>query len=63
MSTAVKWMEKELLHTISLKRQEMIRVGEKTGLTSAETLQISQELDEVIVKYQTIKTCSFFAFA
>ncbi|GGE70955.1 aspartyl-phosphate phosphatase Spo0E family protein [Priestia taiwanensis] len=63
MSTTLKWMEKELLQTISLKRQEMIRVGEKTGLTSEETLQISQELDEVIVKYQAIKTSSFFAIA
>jgi hypothetical protein len=63
MSTAMKWMEIELLNSISLKRQEMIQVGQEKGLTSEETLQVSQELDEIIVKYQTIKKRSFFAIA
>lgn len=37
---------------IKIKREEMIAVARKTGFTSEETLQISQELDKLINEYQ-----------
>lgn len=45
--------EKEyLLKTINQKREEMVKIGELFGLTSERTLESSQELDELIIKYQ-----------
>lgn len=45
----------KLLLDIHLKREEMIACGLESGLASSETLQISQELDMLILKYQKYK--------
>ncbi len=42
----------DLLKTINILRQEMIRVGIKEGLTSERTVNISRKLDIYIMKYQ-----------
>ena len=39
---------------IEFLRNEMIRVGTEEGLTSQRTLQISEELDRYITKYQLL---------
>jgi len=39
---------------IEFLRNEMIRVGTEEGLTSQRTLQISEELDRYIMKYQLL---------
>ncbi len=43
---------KNMLFNIECKRKEMITSGEKTGLTSRETLKCSEELDKLIYTYQ-----------
>jgi len=45
----------KLLLDIHLKREEMIACGLESGLASSEALQISQELDMLILKYQKHK--------
>ncbi len=45
----------KLLLDIHLKREEMIASGLESGFSSSETLQISQELDMLILKYQKHK--------
>ncbi|MCM3664946.1 aspartyl-phosphate phosphatase Spo0E family protein [Mesobacillus subterraneus] len=46
-------ISKEILTMkIELFREEMIKLGLKTGFGSPETVQISQTLDELILKYQ-----------
>ncbi|MBS8264266.1 aspartyl-phosphate phosphatase Spo0E family protein [Mesobacillus boroniphilus] len=46
---------KEILtRKIELFREEMIRIGLETGFDSPETVQISQNLDELIVLYQEL---------
>lgn len=45
-----------LLHEIDLKRDFMISVGMKSGLSHEETVRYSQELDQLIVRFQ--KNCS-----
>lgn len=45
----------KLLLDIHLKREEMIACGLESGFSSSETLQISQELDILILKYQKHK--------
>ncbi|MFC3018219.1 aspartyl-phosphate phosphatase Spo0E family protein [Virgibacillus litoralis] len=42
----------ELLRTIENKKDKMIKIAETFGLTARETLKYSQELDELITKYQ-----------
>jgi hypothetical protein len=44
----------DLLKTIKFLRQEMIRVGLQEGLSSEKTLNISREMDILILKYQNI---------
>lgn len=51
----ISFEKSELLNTIESLRNEMIRIGNKEGLTSEKTLEISQKLDTFISKYQTVK--------
>ncbi|WP_071392971.1 aspartyl-phosphate phosphatase Spo0E family protein [Bacillus tuaregi] len=44
----------DLLKTITTVREEMIRTGMKEGLTSLNTITLSQRLDEYIARYQAI---------
>jgi hypothetical protein len=44
-----------LLEKIDLKREEMITTAMKTSFTSEETIKCSQELDQLIIHYQTYK--------
>ncbi|WP_160725272.1 aspartyl-phosphate phosphatase Spo0E family protein [Bacillus sp. USDA818B3_A] len=44
----------QLKMNIELLRNEMIRLGTEEGLTSQRTLQISEELDRYIMKYQLL---------
>ncbi|MGG0238836.1 Spo0E family sporulation regulatory protein-aspartic acid phosphatase [Bacillus rhizoplanae] len=45
----------KLLCDINVKREEMIHLGLTNGLNSIETIQVSQELDMLIMKYQRYK--------
>ncbi|ENQ3077591.1 aspartyl-phosphate phosphatase Spo0E family protein [Bacillus multifaciens] len=45
----------KLLYDIHVKREEMIHLGLTNGFNSLETIQVSQELDTLIVKYQRYK--------
>ncbi|MGG2066557.1 MULTISPECIES: aspartyl-phosphate phosphatase Spo0E family protein [unclassified Bacillus (in: firmicutes)] len=45
----------KLLRDINVKREEMIHLGLINGLNSLETIQVSQELDMLIMKYQRYK--------
>ncbi|MEI4830301.1 aspartyl-phosphate phosphatase Spo0E family protein [Bacillus sp. FJAT-53711] len=45
----------KLLRDIDVKREEMIHLGLINGLNSLETVQVSQELDMLIMKYQRYK--------
>ncbi|MFS0861802.1 aspartyl-phosphate phosphatase Spo0E family protein [Fredinandcohnia sp. 179-A 10B2 NHS] len=47
-----------LLNQINRKREEMISVANSTGFTSEETIECSQELDELINIYQRYETVS-----
>ncbi|WP_243521230.1 aspartyl-phosphate phosphatase Spo0E family protein [Bacillus pseudomycoides] len=47
-------MEK-LSRDIHMKREEMIHLGLTNGLNSTETIQVSQELDKLILQYQHYK--------
>lgn len=47
-------MEK-LSHDIHMKREEMIHLGLTNGLDNIETIQVSQELDKLILQYQRYK--------
>ncbi len=38
-----------------MKREEMIQLGLTSGLNSKETIQVSQELDKLILQYQCYK--------
>ena len=38
-----------------MKREEMIQLGLTSGLNSTETIQVSQELDKLILQYQCYK--------
>jgi stage 0 sporulation regulatory protein len=40
---------------ISQTRKDLILIAKKTGLNSKDTLVFSQELDELITKYQKLK--------
>lgn len=44
----------DLMRTIESLREEMIRTGIKEGMSSNNTITISQKLDEYIAKYQSI---------
>lgn len=44
----------QLKLNIEFLRNEMIRAGTEEGLTSKRTLQISEELDRYIMKYQLL---------
>lgn len=46
--------KKELSNKINHLRQVMYYVGTQEGLNAAETIQVSQELDKLIVKYQIL---------
>lgn len=47
--------KKEILRNINYLREEMIRLGLEEGLSSKNTIMISQILDFYIVKYQAIQ--------
>lgn len=42
----------QMLEEIKAKRQRMIDCADKHGFTGAETIKVSQELDELINEYQ-----------
>lgn len=44
----------DLLNIIATVREEMIRTGMTEGLTSINTIKLSQRLDEYIARYQAI---------
>jgi stage 0 sporulation regulatory protein len=48
----VQYNQKELLEEIQRKRALMIDSARRTGFTSDETVAFSQELDQLIYKYQ-----------
>lgn len=50
-----KYTLEKLSHDIHMKREEMIHLGLTSGLNSMETIQVSQELDKLIVQYQRYK--------
>lgn len=51
-----KNMEKSFLkYSIESLRNEMIRIGIQEGLTSENTIKVSQKLDIFIAKYQAMK--------
>ncbi|MDF2792204.1 MAG: hypothetical protein K0S80_5306 [Neobacillus sp.] len=47
----------DILRNIDYLRDEMIRFGLEEGLSSKNTIMISQILDVYIVKYQSIQRC------
>ncbi|MFB7303508.1 Spo0E family sporulation regulatory protein-aspartic acid phosphatase [Heyndrickxia sporothermodurans] len=49
-SNAIK--EKRYLKQIQVKREEMIQLGKRYGLTNDKTIFCSQELDELLNEYQ-----------
>lgn len=52
MISSIDEKECNLIKTIESLREEMIRIGIKEGLTNEKTIQISQQLDTFITKYQ-----------
>jgi hypothetical protein len=44
----------KLKNQINQLRQKLIKVGKKKGLTHPETIKYSQDLDKLIIKFQTI---------
>ncbi|AZB43051.1 aspartyl-phosphate phosphatase Spo0E family protein [Bacillus sp. FJAT-42376] len=46
--------KKDLLKEIERKRQELNEIVYKNGMTSAVTIQSSQELDKMLYEYQQI---------
>ncbi|WP_153124091.1 aspartyl-phosphate phosphatase Spo0E family protein [Peribacillus tepidiphilus] len=46
--------KKELLHIIELKRLQLNNCVSEYGLSSSYTLQISQELDQLLNQYNSI---------
>jgi hypothetical protein len=50
--SAMEISKENLTIKIELFREEMIKSGLKTGFGSPETVQISQTLDALILKYQ-----------
>ncbi|WHY79131.1 aspartyl-phosphate phosphatase Spo0E family protein [Neobacillus sp. WH10] len=45
-------IQSEMIEEIKVKRELMINSANKLGFTSEETIKYSQELDELINKYQ-----------
>ncbi|WP_100010343.1 aspartyl-phosphate phosphatase Spo0E family protein [Lentibacillus sediminis] len=45
-------MQKNLQHSISRKRQKMINLAFEKGFTSRETVECSQELDQLLNLYR-----------
>jgi stage 0 sporulation regulatory protein len=41
-----------LMKEIQVKRETMIRIAEREGISSAETIRCSQELDKLILEFQ-----------
>ena len=50
-----KYTLEKLSRDIHMKREEMIQLGLTSGLNSMETIQVSQELDKLILQYQRYK--------
>ena len=50
-----KYTLEKLSRDIHMKREEMIQLGLTSGLNSTETIQVSQELDKLILQYQCYK--------
>ncbi|MDM5153956.1 aspartyl-phosphate phosphatase Spo0E family protein [Bacillus sp. DX1.1] len=50
-----KYTMERLSRDIHMKREEMIHLGLTNGLDSIETIQVSQELDKLILQYQSYK--------
>ncbi|MED1201971.1 aspartyl-phosphate phosphatase Spo0E family protein [Heyndrickxia acidicola] len=49
------WLETiNLRNQISQLRSEMIMVGQKKGLSHPETIECSQELDKLIIKFERL---------
>lgn len=46
--------KEELLHWIKRKQEEMIEIGTSKGISHKETLQCSQELDDLLTSYQRL---------
>ncbi|WP_044895983.1 aspartyl-phosphate phosphatase Spo0E family protein [Bacillus alveayuensis] len=57
MSTDERILREKLFVEISLKRQQLIETANLKGYTSQETIQISQELDKLLNKYQKLTFC------
>lgn len=47
--------EERLVEAISMKREEMIRIGMEKGLLSEETIICSQELDQLLNDYSRVE--------
>ena len=50
-----KYTMEKLSRDIRMKREEMIHLGLTNGLDNIETIQVSQELDKLILQYQRYK--------
>ncbi len=50
-----KYTLEKLSRDIHMKREEMIQLGLTSELNSTETIQVSQELDKLILQYQCYK--------
>src|SRR3954462_15990732 len=44
-----------LEHSINQLKKELVQIAEKTGLNGDDTIRYSQKLDELTVRYQTLK--------
>jgi hypothetical protein len=47
--------EETLLDFISILKDELIEIGIEKGFNHHETIEASQKLDDIIVKYQKLK--------
>ncbi|GIN61965.1 hypothetical protein J27TS8_19580 [Robertmurraya siralis] len=52
-------LEESLFYKIETLRKEMIRTGIKEGLSSKNTIQLSQMLDQYVLQYQKLNFSSF----
>jgi len=52
MATEEELRKEKLFIEIIIKRQKMIEMAQVNGMNSKETIELSQELDKLLNKYQ-----------
>jgi ribosomal protein L29 len=50
-----KYHEEQLLNLINILKDELIETWVQKGFQHPETIEVSQKLDEVIIRYQKLK--------